>query len=330
MSIYITGLGILGIFGKGKEAIINAINNKQTTENYDSLDVDLKSIKDKGLAKQIRRADRFTKMSVYSAAEAIKDAGLENLDLENAGIILTTGFGPHNTTFEFLDELITYGEKNVSPIKFSHSVHNAAASYVSQLFRIKGPISTITQFKFPVQRALQLAECWLKTDLCENILLCCIDERGTIYNQAFNEVLNVSSNNKLNPQDFSNNAKAVPCEGCISFILSKNNSDLKSYCQIKNIEFNTSKHDNKYFTILNADGIPTDQSYYKTLPNSNNVVFAPYYGSIVTGTSFDIAIAALLLNNELSISNLINLTEHINCFKYNCSGEFSNIIIKKQ
>lgn len=330
MSMYISGLGVLGIFGKGKEALINAINNKITTDKYTDLSIDLKSVKDKELSKQIRRADRFTKMSVYSAADAIADAGIENLNMEKTGIIVATGFGPHNTTFEFLDELITYGDKSVSPIKFSHSVHTAAASYISQLFKIKGPVSTITQFKFPVQYAVQLADCWLNTGLCENILLCCVDEKGNVFNKAIKEEVNISPDNKLNSNNFSKQDKAVPTEGCVSFILTLKKKNFNSYCMINKVNFesNSSEKSNDYI-IANADGIPGNQLYYNNLSNTNFHVFTPYYGSILTSTAFDLAIASLLLDNSLKVKGEAFISDTINCIKYSCSEECSRITINR-
>ncbi len=44
---------------------------------------------------------------------------------------MATAFGPHVTTFNFLDDILDHGDAAVSPTTFSNSVHNAAASYIA-------------------------------------------------------------------------------------------------------------------------------------------------------------------------------------------------------
>ena len=335
MSVLITGLGVLGIFGKGKNALTNAIETNKTTDHYDSLDIDINSMKDKALSSRLRRADRFTKMSVLAVNDALNDYGIDNLNLEQTGIILTTAFGPHNTTFAFLDELVTYGEKNVSAIKFSHSVHNAAASYIAQIFNIKGPVSTVTQFKFPVQNALSLATCWLQSKLCDNVLVCCSDERGDIFNLATSNNLNVATDNTLDPSNFSTNAKAVPTEGSVCLLLTGEKNSSSSYCKISNINFDGNISKNTDCLIAGSDGIPTDQTTYKNLLNNQLPinVFSPIYGSMIIGVAFDIAIAILLLKKNSSINtgnfsiNQRSLKEPANCItciKINCNNQTSS------
>ena len=105
----------------------------------------------------MRRADKLSKMAVLAAADALQDSGLENAK-QRTGIILATSFGAHQTTFDFLDDIIDYGEAQVSPTTFSNSVHNAAVSYIASVLDITGPTLTVTRFSFPFQSALQLAQ----------------------------------------------------------------------------------------------------------------------------------------------------------------------------
>ena len=123
--------------------------------------VDLAAVPDRTLLKKIRRSDAVSKMSVLAAADALQDSGIENINQKKIGIILATAFGPHVTTFNFLDDILDHGDPAVSPTTFSNSVHNAAASYISTAFNIKGPTLTISQFRFSFQSALQLAKSWL-------------------------------------------------------------------------------------------------------------------------------------------------------------------------
>ncbi len=111
--------------------------------------------------KKIRRADNFAKMAVSACIEACGNFEFSNVK-NSVSIILSTQFGPHVTTFKFLDNLLDYTETGVSPTVFSHSVHNAAASYIASFFGIIGQTLTITSFEDPLKQALVLADSWLE------------------------------------------------------------------------------------------------------------------------------------------------------------------------
>ena len=137
-----------------------------------------KNRKDKPLLKDIRRADDLSKMAVFAAYDAFVDSGLNEDAKNDLGLILGTAFGPHPTTFRFLDEILNYGDANVSPTLFSHSVHNAANAYISSNLAIHGPTLTLTDFNKPFYQALLLAESWLNESRSENILVGSVEQYG--------------------------------------------------------------------------------------------------------------------------------------------------------
>lgn len=137
-----------------------------------------KSRKDKVILKDIRRADDLIKMAVLAAYDAFIDSGLKDDAKNSLGVILATAFGPHVTTFRFLDEILDYGDANVSPTLFSHSVHNAANSYISSNLSIYGPTITLTNFNASFYQALLVAQSWLNEDRCENILVGSVEQYG--------------------------------------------------------------------------------------------------------------------------------------------------------
>jgi len=127
--------------------------------------------------KNIRRADNFAKMAVSASINACNNFDFSNYK-NNISIILATQFGPHVTTFKFLDNLLDYTETGVSPTIFSHSVHNAAASYIASFFGIIGQTLTITSFEDPLKQALILTDAWLETGQAEKIILCYVEEES--------------------------------------------------------------------------------------------------------------------------------------------------------
>jgi len=136
---------------------------------------------------QMRRADRFCKMAVSAAQDAIRDSQ-NKVAAQNTGIILATAFGPHPTTFKFLDNLLDYKENEVSPTLFSHSVHNAAVSYIAAEFQINGPTLTLAGFDGVFAEALKLAQCWLENKVCSYVLLGAAEERGPVFDKVFDIV----------------------------------------------------------------------------------------------------------------------------------------------
>lgn len=125
--------------------------------------------------KGLRRADLFCKMAVVAAQRAVQASDIEILPDETTGIILSTQFGPHQTTFSFLDDIIDFSDAEASPTKFSHMVHNAAASYVATAFGCRGPVTTITNFGYPYKDALMLAQCWLSEGRVARVLVGHVD-----------------------------------------------------------------------------------------------------------------------------------------------------------
>ncbi len=127
--------------------------------------------------KGIRRADRFVKMAVAASLDACSESMLPK-DRTEASIIVATMFGPHATTFRFLDNILDYSDKGVSPTVFSHSVHNAAASYIASALGVMGQTLTITSFNDPLNQALVLAKAWLESGQAVKVLVCYVDEES--------------------------------------------------------------------------------------------------------------------------------------------------------
>lgn len=173
--------------------------------------------------KGMRRADRFSKMATLAAVDAVSDSGLDIEGSDRVGIIFSTAFGPHNTTFKFQDDIIDYGDAGVSPTIFSNSVHNAAVSYISRLLKIKGPTWTVTGFDQPFEQAVNLAEVWLSEGRCDKILLGAGDECGTVMEYICSQKLPVSADGHITDQSF------VPGEGAAFFLIEAGDDKLLSH-----------------------------------------------------------------------------------------------------
>ena len=179
---------MVSVCGRGLDAHTRASEGAAIPEEDAGVKVcrvSAETLKDRDVLKGMRRADRFSKMAALAAYDASVDAGFAQA-AGDAGIavIVATAFGPHDTTFAVLDEILDFGDGDVSPTRFSHSVHNAAASYVATVLGCRGPACTIADFESPLHAGLRTAELWLRAGRCEGALVGYVEEASTPLNYA--------------------------------------------------------------------------------------------------------------------------------------------------
>ncbi|HXC93071.1 MAG TPA: beta-ketoacyl synthase N-terminal-like domain-containing protein [Geobacteraceae bacterium] len=306
--------------------------------------VDFDSVSDKGMLKKIRRADKLSKMSVVAAAAAVSDSGIPDLSDKKVGIILSTAFGAHVTTFEFLDGIIDYGEKNVSPTSFSNSVHNAAASYISTSLDIKGPTLTVTRFRFSFQSALELGKSWLEQGRCDYLLLGAVDQYGDVLGYVSDKKLNPSLEGEIKPFSFGQGGH-IPGECSVFFLLGKESTS-SSYCSIDGVYTCDDPHASQSvdLNVLSADGMLKDESLYlqHLSPEIPVAAYSPLFGSIMTGGAMNIAAAALMIKKQQVYASpgksafqelkIVEVSEPsdistICCIDVNCRGECATVYL---
>lgn len=137
------------------------------------------------LLSPVRRADRFSKMTLLAALEAWQGA---EADLDRVGIILASACGPHATVFKFVNDLLDFGEAKSSPTVFSQSVHAAAASMIASTIKSHGPVLNLADLAFPFESALALADAWLKEGRCDVVLVGATEELSDVYVHAVSRV----------------------------------------------------------------------------------------------------------------------------------------------
>lgn len=153
----ITGIGIVSAAGIGKEAFWDAlINGKSGLKKITRFDTrDKKSHFGGEVAgfdldaifpdRRFRRAANISKYCLGSSKLAIDDAGLDpcKWDGTKVGLVVGVTHGAISYSREFHAALVKEGPASVSPMLFSDSVLNIAASNVSIAFSIKGAAHTI-------------------------------------------------------------------------------------------------------------------------------------------------------------------------------------------
>jgi len=97
--------------------------------------------------KEIRKTDPFIQYAMGAAVQAVKDAGLDNADVdpERVGVLIGSGIGGIYTVEEQHKILLNRGPKRVSPFCVPMEIINMASGLVSIRFGFKGPnISVVT------------------------------------------------------------------------------------------------------------------------------------------------------------------------------------------
>ena len=351
----ILGTGIIFSRGLGVAALENAL--RAGWQPPDEIDlprsaglkrlvyqVNLDAVPDKTLLKKNRRSDQLSKMAVLAAADALADSGIAQTADKRIGIILSTAFGAHVTTFDFLDGILDYGEANVSPTTFSNSVHNAAAAYISSSLNIKGPTLSITQFRFSFQSALQLATAWLQQGRCDYVLAGAVDQYGDVLGYVSDQKLCSASDGIIKPFTFKPTCH-VPGEGAAFFLLGKESPE-NMYCGVNAIHTGA-EPDNPNPTnidIIDADGmLPDESAYIASLhPEIPAAAYSPVFGSMMITSAFNIAAGALMLRNQTCYATPVRDNPHnirllsesgkkairqIRCTGYNCYGDKSVIYL---
>ena len=309
--------------------------------------VDQATLADKTVLKGMRRADRFSKMAVLAAWDAVEDSGIAIQGGEGRlGIILATAFGPQATAFRFLDEIIDHGDGQASPTLFSHSVHNAAASYVASALNSRGPTLTVTQFPFSFHQAILLASAWIREERCESVLVGSVEECGEVLEYICSRKLRVPADGRIRSFEFSSSPAAVPGEGSVFLLLNRGETPGR-YCRIGSVSFNNGAggRDPDLF-ILDADGMSEDETDFREIAGRGVMIagYSPLFGSMMTGTAFHCATAALILRKqtryacpvpdnphgiELCTATERKKTERIQCVKYNCFHEKAAIEFRR-
>jgi 3-oxoacyl-[acyl-carrier-protein] synthase II len=366
MSLAIQGIGVLGGFGCGIEALRAVLINQECQPQSASIptsqgprDIPVFLADPAGLGdfvnkKALRRVDHFSKMALLGAYLALQDSGQLEGDRQRMGMIIATGYGASRTTFAFLDSFINDGDQLSSPIHFSNSVHNAAGANLSMLLGITGPGLTVSQFEMSVPSAFLAARSWLEEGRVDSVLLGGVDEYCDVLGYCRHRLFGdqEAGGQGMNPLAFHLQT-AVPGEGAAFFLLTKAEEGSRPpYGFIKDMEMGRGyrgklEMPGETLFFIGADGHKLCGSYYgRTLPEEATVAcYTPLYGSLPVGPAFDLAIACLSIkekrvfpsphyrheNSKLLrvIHEETDLTgEKICCLKIGGDGEWGRITVE--
>lgn len=312
----IQGIGFVGGFGCGKEAALNAIGNGGKPNDSISCKTpagqidhpvylaDPAPLRELVSPAKLRRVNKYSRIATLAASLALQDAG-DSIDLSRTGVIVATGYGASTTTFDFLKDVINFGDTFASPTQFSNSVHSSAASNVTILLQITGPCLTVVQFEMSTIAALSNAQAWLNDKKVDAVLLGAVDEINDVLLYCYQSFWPNDIPQEIYPLDYDRQS-AIPGEGAAFMLLARDEGNTPPYGYIESASWqntaeNTTPEDS--MIIAGADGHRgCGQKYQKLLKLTdpeNIKTYSDIYGSLPSGQMFDLALASIAAQNKL-------------------------------
>jgi 3-oxoacyl-[acyl-carrier-protein] synthase II len=156
--VVITGVGAVTPIGKTKEDYW-----KNLLKGNSGVRV-VKELKDNGYAshiaavvedfnpeeymekRDVRKMDRYTHFAIAAASMALRDASLDPDKIEDkdrVGVIIGSGIGGICTIEEQIKILVEKGPRRVSPFFVPSMIANMASGYVSIVYGLRGPNTTL-------------------------------------------------------------------------------------------------------------------------------------------------------------------------------------------
>ena len=152
--VVVTGLGVVTSLGRPVEQFWQALLNGESGVGPITL-FDVSGFKvqfggqvhwtpeNEGIAnpKELRRLDRFTQFAMASAADAVRDSGIDFSKEEpyRCGVIIGSGIGGLSEFEAQHERLLTKGIDKVSPFTIPKLMVNSGSGHVSSMYGIKGP-----------------------------------------------------------------------------------------------------------------------------------------------------------------------------------------------
>ncbi len=329
----IDGVGIVGGFGAGPEALRAAMADPQGPNaslavgtpkgqiDYPVYQADPTTLRDWVGKGELRRAGRLSRLAALAACLAL-DAADAPVPARTGryGVVVATAYGALAGTFRFLDTILD-GETLASPTLFSNSVHSAAASDVTILLEITGPSLTVCQFEMSYVSALLSAARWLGEGRVDSVLVCAVDELNGLLGYCRHCFFGTAGMGPIRPEALHVDS-AVAGEGAACLLLRPERTGQGRFGWIDRCEWaaGTPVLPPAGALVLGADGHRCCGRWYRPLIDQwgSFTSFAPLYGAVPSGQGFDVAIAAMAMSEG-------RLSGPVECLKAGPEGQWGRV-----
>jgi len=305
----IQGIGVAGGFGLGKEALIDALRQGGRPNGTVSVPtaagqrclpayrVDESPVRSYVSGGAWRRMNRYAKLALLGACQALEDAGWDrSMPAHDLGLVVASGYGASQSTFDFLDTMIEDGGRCPSPTQFSNSVHSSAVSHLGIVLQAGGPSLTVSQFEMSPVSAMLTAREWLREGRVQRVLFGAVDEICPVLSYCYDRFFGEAASGPMDPFAW-NRQTAVLGEGVVFLCLTRAQGSA-AYGTVDAVDWvhaGEVASDPGRGLVLGADGQICCAKAYCRLASEHPspVAYSPVYGSLPGGQAFDLAAAAL-------------------------------------
>jgi hypothetical protein len=200
---------------------------------------------------------------------------------------------------------------------------------------------TLTQFHFSFYQALLLAAAWMEEGRCSSVLVGATEECGAVMEYVCSARIRLARSGRIEPLRFGTPG-AVPGEGSVFFLLTRE-EPRRRYAELR--VAGASRASRPDLVLVDADGLTSDEMSYRQIDAAVPVAaYSPLFGSMLTGTAFHCAAAALMLRDGERFACPVTENPHgldfpvaseplelreIECVRYDCGGERAAVRIHR-
>lgn len=330
MSAVVRGIGVVGGFGNGVDALQAALRTGPPECGAVEMESSAGPIEVPALLadtaelsrylskRALRRVDHYNRMALLACYQALQEAGMLTDRPQRLGIIVATGYGATRAMWDFKKSLIGESDAIGSPMSFSSSVHNAVAGRIAIALEEKGPNLSVSQFDLSVAQAFLTARQWLAAGRIDAVLVGAVDEYGKVPGYYWHHLYGDPRRRDIE--------HAVIGEGAAFFVLTG-----EGYASIESVEMgrydrNPPELAGSAVVFAGNDGYSVCRSEYsRIIPESVPVASHSHiYGGLPVGTAFDVAIAALAYRDGTAPAG----GKHISCLKLGAGGAYGLVRIR--
>jgi hypothetical protein len=330
--VKILGMGQISGAGYGLESLIPRAHNvsyRSTITQKGELKIPVLAAPDPQLpdfvpASVQRRLSRCSKLFIHAVAECLRVAQSKGVNTppERIGLIIGTVFGCLDLANQFQKRISLEGPAGASPSTFAGSIHNSIASHLTIFFNIQGPNSTLSTMEATTQGAFQMAQDWLRSKRVDRVIVAIGDEISEYHPYLMGHL------SPADPQTFDpllSNFNVIPGEGVAAFLLGRDSDPAESDLELHAPSLwrhGLEKQIDRFF--IAAYGNPNNLEDYKRLLNGVKLEsFGKIYGSVLTGSAFDIMCASTILKKDQTAA-CIQIPSH-----HEAQTELQLLILKK-
>lgn len=317
MTVAICGIGMVGGFGRGVSALERALSGgpieptllclptREGEIQVPCLTADTARLADFMPTRTLRRMSHYIRLGLLAAVDAMTDAGILETDRRGRlGVIVATGHGATGNNYAFQYPFEDQEEICGSPTRFSNSVHNAAAAYISIALKEMGPNHSITHEDLSFPSALLTAVAWLRQRRVDAVLVGGVDELSHAH--AFAWHVHHQQHLQAGGQD----GRMVPLAGegaCFLVLKAADTVSSSAYANIMAVRVGRHRRGGPPDSpvapcyILGTGGVAATPADYGpwVAADARCASYASVYGDLPVDSAFDTGIAALSCQRDI-------------------------------